>query len=354
MASDEQYIPLQQLPSAHETEAQSSADYFTLPSRILSFEDEFDDEDDIYRGEPLQPSSPPRTPRPESVSSSSSSSSDSSVFGGRLGAISGIVERAISHWAKAWNSSSSLTDSSSTSSMSSQPSVVTTSRSFLTRRRRRRTSGSDVQIARSELEVHARIRARAEARQVPREFILYTPQTSDSPMGRGKARPARDHDGVLRTTSLPEIISELSLALKDNQRFRRAQYALKDSTLASHGNNTYTPPDEGMTVPPLLVHDYMLPDQGASTSHIRLLENGRGRQRGRKGKQRAALSERTPGPVKITKVPSDSEMDQAWWLDVASPTWEDMRAIGKVFKILLHAVSMPNAHVYCSYCIFIL
>ena len=127
MASDEQSIPLEELPQSHGAQAEHDhTDYFalpTLPTRTLTFEYDDDDEDDIYRGEPPQPPSPPRSPRPDSVSSSSSStsssSSSSSVFGGRLGAISGIVERAISHWARAWNSSSSLSDTSSTTSSTS-------------------------------------------------------------------------------------------------------------------------------------------------------------------------------------------------------------------------------------------
>ncbi|KIP03961.1 hypothetical protein PHLGIDRAFT_121120 [Phlebiopsis gigantea 11061_1 CR5-6] len=345
MASDQQPILLEELPQLHHAEVQHPADYFAIATRTLTFEEDHDDEDDIYRGEAPQPASPPRSPRPESISSSSSSSStsssssSSSVFGGRLGAISGIVERAISHWARAWKSSSSLSsDASSTTSSSTQPSIITTSRSHMARRKRRRSSISEVQYARSELEVHARIRARAEARQVPREFILYTPQTLETPVGKAKARPARDQSGILRTSSLHEIVTELSLALKDNQRFRRAQNAARPHVPNFAASQPNTPPEEDRLMPPFCVHDYMMPNSRESpASRTREGDRSHVHRRGRKGKQRAT---RSPAPVKITKTPSNSELDQAWWLDVANPTWEDMRVIGKLLH--LHPLTLED------------
>ena len=203
------------------------------------------------------------------------------------------------------------------------------SRSYLARRRRRRPSFAEVHNAKSEYEVQARIRARAEARQVPREFILYTPEIPEPhASGRSKPRPVRDEDGVLRTSSLPLIIGELSLALKDNQKNRRAQQAAHESGTTSH-TPSRTPPEEKVFEPPIHIHDYMMPPT-VSSSRGPGADTARDRRRGKKGKQRADRPVSGVPPPQVSKTLSDSELDRAWWLDVANPTWEDMRAIGKV------------------------
>ncbi|TFY82653.1 hypothetical protein EWM64_g1359 [Hericium alpestre] len=66
------------------------------------------------------------------------------------------------------------------------------------------------------------------------------------------------------------------------------------------------------SLPPLPHQDYMLPDDGKSI------------------------------PPKTKKSPVDDGPGphQAWWLDVASPTWEDMRAIGKLLQ--LHPLTLED------------
>ena len=58
-------------------------------------------------------------------------------------------------------------------------------------------------------------------------------------------------------------------------------------------------------------------------------EDTRTHRRGRKGKQRSAPPT-LPAAPPLTRDISDGSSDKAWWLDVSNPSWEDMRAIGKV------------------------
>ena len=284
------------------------------------------DNGDIYRGEPPTPS---RTPRPESLSSiaPSTSSSSSFAFGGRLGAISALVEHAITHWARAWASTSSLGSSSSSSSTSTN-SITTKSR---TRKRRRRRSLADLHNAKSEREVAARIRAREEARQIPREFVLHTPPSLSAGSrpshrdGTQSGEPQANLDDILHTTELPLIISKLNMALKDNFKVRRAQGPVRVSAPRSKSVNTQQALDMSS---PLLHHDYMLPeDLARRIASPEALVDPSGR-KSRKSKQRASKPERSMSAP--PRVPTEKEMDRAWWLDVSSPTWEDMRTIAKV------------------------
>ncbi|KAJ3558813.1 hypothetical protein NM688_g704 [Phlebia brevispora] len=300
-------------------------DYFSVLPQRESFEEEYN-EGDIYRGE----HSPTR---PESISSSSSSSqtssssSSSSVFGGRLGAISTLVEHAIARWARARASTSSLETASTASTAPS--SIVTMSRSYLSRRRRRRSSIADVHNARSEREVAARIRAREESRQIPREFVLYTPVPASERKARPRPTVHTDQRGILRTTSLQLILSELNVALKSNFRTRRAHERL--GTMPPHT----LPHLAGSSQPVILMpqQDYMMPyspEEGKTPSH-----EAQHHRRGRKGKQRA-LTE----PLPLSRSPLSPKADRAWWLDISSPTWEDMRAIGKLLH--LHPLTLED------------
>ncbi|KAI0094857.1 hypothetical protein BDY19DRAFT_914959 [Irpex rosettiformis] len=338
----------QQIPDFyyHLEHSETAHNYFS-PSHHITFDDAngHNEDHDIYRGEPPpEPPSTPRTPRPPSVashssssSSGSSSSSDSSMFGGRLGAISTIVERAISHWARAWVSSSSLSDSSSSSSSPSRSSAVNASRSIISRRRRRRFSVADIHNARSEWEIHARIKAREEARQVPREFLLYSPRLGEA-TAQKTARKSRAVDvgseplGVLRTTVLPLILQELSKSMKTTARSRRSQ---ESSSLPSPASYPSSGQSSG-AFDGLRFRDFALPPvEPLGDYRPPLLEDARTRRRGRKGKHRDA-----PVAPLMTRDISDGSTDKAWWLDVANPTWEDMRAIGKLLH--LHPLTLED------------
>lgn len=259
------------------------------------------DESDIYRGTPPSPS----MDRSRSLDSIASSSSSESFFGrGRLGAIAAVVELAISRWARG-NSFGS-----SSSSSSSDTSSVTPSRSQRARLQRRRSSVGTLQTVQSERDFAARIhriKAREESRQTPRKFALYLPPSLFvEQLGTEKGEHTKR---IIWTASLPLVLGQLDAALKKAAKYRRGQ-------LRTHIPR-YFP--KGMHTPH---HDYMLPRDVTA----QLAKNdGNTLPSGRKGKHRTVASSDTP----ITST-DKTTAKKAWFLDVASPTWEDMRAIGKV------------------------
>lgn len=181
--------------------------------------------------------------------------------------------------------------------------------------------------------MHARIRAREEARQVPREFVLYAPSaTEQKTKSRGRAVDVGvEPPGVLRTTSLPLILQGLNKALKD--RTRRTQSGAK--SLAAPGAPEAGERERDAIMAPARHHDYMLPAEasaGPSGGQYPVLEDARMRRRGRKGKHRSDVvpAPVAPIPPRMSRDASGSGSDKAWWLDISSPTWEDMRTIGKV------------------------
>ncbi|KAI0825063.1 hypothetical protein BC628DRAFT_1375272 [Trametes gibbosa] len=290
--------------------------------------DSEDDNQDIYRGPPPEP---PRSPSLSSASSrpSSSSSSGGSVFGGRLGAISAGVEHAISRWARAWMSTSSL---SSSSSSSSSASIITFAKSQTTRRRKRRPrSLATIHNARSEREVAARIRAREDLRNVPRGFVLYTPTPSTTGTERGRRREV-PHEPVFRTMSLPDVTTRLNVVLKERTKTRR-----------NRAEQT-TPLSPRPLSPPH--NDYMLLDESRVARSTSGLPVPASLSRDPKGKQRASTpyDELTMSGASTTKsqLPGslNSPVPKAWWLDVSSPTWEDMCAIGKLLH--LHPLTLED------------
>ncbi|KAH9898329.1 hypothetical protein C8Q73DRAFT_727005 [Cubamyces lactineus] len=298
--------------------------YVQNPADFTDVSDSEGEEQDIYRGH--RPS-PPRSPSPSSSErSSSSSSSSSSVFGGRLGAISAGVEHAISRWARAWTSSSSLS-----SSTSSSASVITLTKSQAARRRKRRPrSLATIHNARSEREVAARIRAREDLRNIPRGFVLYTPSSEHTAGKSQTTRPQVPQEPVFRTTSLPDLTTRLSAVLKDRARARRIR----------------TEPVSPLPSRPLSPHqDYMLSDENDVARPSLSLPMSR---HSAKGKQRAVMnmhgSTHSTPAASTTKsqLPGSmhSRVPKAWWLDVSSPTWEDMCAIGKLLH--LHPLTLED------------
>lgn len=315
--------------------------YVQNPAELTDGSGDEDEEHDIYRG---TPPTPPRSPSPmpsSSSSTSSSSSSSLSVFGGRLGAISAGVENAISRWARAWMSSSTLSSSSSSS-----VSVASQSKSHTTRRRKRRPrSIATIHNARSEREVAARIRAREDLRTIPRGFVLYTPKlpivgARSQAAAERKAARAALQDPILRSTSLEVITSRLNTVLRERAKARRVRMEhpqTQTQVRATPPTVTVSPPSRPLSP---LHQDYMLSDaSNVARSSPSIPGYGPRRMDGRdgKGKHRASTVQISQSPVVVPSVsppPSITVEPQrapkAWWLDVTSPTWEDMCAIGKV------------------------
>lgn len=259
------------------------------------------DNDDIYRGQ--QPDHHTLESRPNSPSSSSSSSSSSAASG--LGAIAAVVELAISRWARGNSSSSSLSSSSSSSS----DSISTLSRPRRSRRRQNRPSADH--NARSERDILARLKARQETRQIPREFVLYVPPTLQVslPANIRRDQTITEDNGMLRTYLLPIILNRMNATLKASARFRQ-----QDRVRSAQATKT-------SPAIPDLTSD-AAPGRVPSLTELEELRQAI------KGKQRETKPRSSSG---FTSPPDSRSNAQqpAWWLDVSSPTGEDMRALGK-------------------------
>ena len=257
-----------------------------------------DEFEDIYRGEPSSASPPPPSPLPrqtglafETHSTASSVSSSSIIVGRRIGAIALVVEQAISRWVGTHASDSSTSLSSSASSASSR-------RTRSTRRNHNRKHAESVSIhnAARERSLRERRRVHEESRATPRGFTLFLPpelaypQLSEAAFGG----PSSTFDGpkrVMQTTSLPDILTRLEAALKQSSRVRKAR--LKEAP--AHAGNEASQKGK---------NKYQEPHDRAS---------GGG------------------GPHRAPSAGAASSKSQCgWWLDVTSPTWDDLRSIGKV------------------------
>jgi magnesium transporter len=270
---------------------------------------------DIYRGD-LTPT--PQTSRPESVASQRSFSTVSTdsfrLSGGRIGTLATHLERAITRWARKNGADSSSSLNSDTSSSSSRSSFRTANKS--TRRKRRPPSLADIQHrVQSERAVAARIRARELRRTVPREFNLYIPPLCSSQ----EVGPIQEEEQVVRTFSLDAILPHLESVLRKPRRSRhRARRAELDQPHHSHPLR----PQEGRSA-----EDEPGNASGADAS------DGTSHKEG-KGKHRLSSTAPPPSPPQATFTPQidpdAGKPSQAWWLDVASPSWEDLRTLGRV------------------------
>jgi magnesium transporter len=270
---------------------------------------------DIYRGEPSQPQQPPNT-APSIISTSTSSSASSLLAASRLGAIAAKLELAISRWAKNVRGNS-FSASESSSSHSTSSSIVTLTKPQHTRWRRR-SSVSSLRTLQSEREISARIsrmKALEESRRIPRHFTLYLPLSISlrSPQNHsGAAMDIEDrqttNQSLTSSTSLTLVLNQLDLAIKKTERNRRTRQRHRNPP-RNTSNLDFS------SFPSQLVHDNQFgsgPDPRAP--------------RGRKGKHRESSTAAESTPIMEEPI----SKSQAWFLDVANPTWADLRAIGKV------------------------
>ena len=297
----------------HHTDPSSAPLQAQYEGPQLSVED--NEDADIFRGEP-----PPRVPSPMSIAPSSSSSG-SSLLGGRFTAIAAIVELAISRWARATSSSSSISSDNS----SIRSSVLTLSRPRTGRRRRRLSLTSSLQ---SERDLAAKYRAREQSRHIPREFVLYLPPSIDSRAAPiiSALRAGTEHQTlpkhILRTSSLSPILGQLDTALKQYAKPRRAHRSRPMSP-------DWVPPIPASHQNYMLPHPILLPSGPASFADQGMFHTTR------KGKERRTVHPQIPPPMSIpSELGTFNRVPKAWWLDISSPTWEDLRAIGKVGSIL--------------------
>jgi magnesium transporter len=262
----------------------------------------------------------PQSLKQESIASQSSPSTASSNSphhaGRRIGALATRLERAITRWARTnWADSSSTLDSVS-SSTSSRSSFRTANKSA--RRKRRPPSFADIQHRmQSERAVAARLRARELRRIVPREFNLYIPPLHPS---QGE-EPIDEAEQIVRTFSLDQMLPHLESVLRKYDKPRRSRHHARAQSAEldqpHYPHNLCPRQDPSSEGEPSNV-------SRADPSYITSRKE-------EKGKHKLAPP---PHPPQVT-TPSPRDLDpgnpqQAWWLDVASPSWEDMKSLGKV------------------------
>lgn len=311
-------------PKPHDSDALSSSyPLNTIPSNpvpSLGAQNPIRDmpsEDDIYRGK--VPTALPAIAESVAPASSTSSSSGSFITG-RLGTLATVLENAITRWARRRSSSASASSSSSSSSSSSasfHSSTYAPSRPRHSRRRKRRTSFANMRSTHSEREVAARLRVRREIRRVDRGFTLYLPPSLNPEITTTRLSESLDRpqQSVPHTTSLPVALNCLEAALKKASRAKRGKGKQRQFSLGT---------------PPLsLYHDYMSDDvlcRPASFGDLSaaLPPSVQGKQKEFSPGNRTS-NEPVPGGS-----PEFNRAPKAWWLDVASPTWDDLQTIGKV------------------------
>ncbi|KAG1749948.1 uncharacterized protein EDB91DRAFT_1235379 [Suillus paluster] len=275
-----------------------------------------DRNDDIYRGDV------PHAPAPtiaESVAPASSTSSSGTFITGRLGALAAVVEHAITRWARRRSSSASISSPSS-SSTSFRSSIYAPSRPRQTRRRQRRTSSANMRSTHSEREVAARLRVRQKIRRVDRGFTLYLPPSLSPEIAVTRLSESlnRPQQPVSRTTSLPVALNWLEAALKNASRGKKSKGKQRQLSLG--------------TPPPSLHHHYMsdsVPSRSASFGDLSttLQSSVQGKRKEYFPRNRTPHDPTPGGSHEFNRAP------KAWWLDVASPTWDDLQTIGKLLHI---------------------
>jgi magnesium transporter len=276
---------------------------------------------DIYRGRTSSVTTISRPPSPDDDLSLRPSLSDSMLGRGRLGALAAVVELAITRWARR---NSSVRSSSSSSNSGSS---AATSRSQRARLRKRRSSVGTLQTVQSELDIAARIKwmkAREEQRQIPREFTLYLPPSLS---------PARLlHEPMIRritrTTSLSLVLAQLDSILKPTLKPRRTQQQSRGSKAKGTVH--------------VACSDHIFIDAATTAARFAFSERIVLHQ----GKARAGSRPRIQENTMAVK--SAARKPKAWFLDVASPTWEDLQAIGKVRACILYRTHIQLSFLVAS------
>lgn len=266
-------------------------------------------EGDIYRGE--VPPAP--VPTAESVAAAASTTSSSGTFiTGRLGALAALVEHAITRWARSRRQGSSASSQSS-GSTSLRSSIYTPSRPRLSRWRQRRNSSAKSRSIHSEREVAARLRVRHKISRVDRGFTLYIPPNLNPEISVTQLLESFDTpQSISRTTSLPIVLNRLEAALKKASRLNKVKAKGKQR-------------QHSLGLPPLSLHHNFMSHttRAASFGDLSALRSSRKQKEHSKG-TRTPNDTISEGSRELNRAP------KAWWLDVVSPTWDDLQTIGKV------------------------
>jgi len=178
----------------------------------------------------------------------------------------------------------------------------------------------------SEREIAAhitRMKALEESRQIPRIFILYLPPSTDSTRPSGRTLRDSDDDShsgrITQTNSLSLVLTQLDAVLHTTMKSwcHLGKAPRRSRSLISR---------------PIRPQGAGKPSRSSSSGpHTR---------KGRKEKAREGASS---GGRHIRLAELSGKPPKAWFLDVASPTWEDLRTIGKVRRFLKFQVALTYA-----------
>ena len=172
------------------------------------------------------------------------------------------------------------------------------------------------------------MKALEKSREIPREFALYLPPAAHQLPGSfiGTDMNTRKEMGdrrILWTTSLPLVLAQLDIASRKSGKHRRLRHhqneTLTEQTSSVAASHTLTQTFPGIPSP--------------STSQVRSSSPGPSR-KAKKGKEREAQV----GNEKLISISTQEDSPPrpaAWFLDVANPTWADLRAIGKVRPLII-------------------
>ena len=178
---------------------------------------------------------------------------------------------------------------------------------------------------------------REASRIVPREFVLFLPPeystTSRPPSSTlGGVIESNEQDRVLRTPSLKLVLAQLGTALKRNAKTQRPPRPAF-TTASRNGTPKHTP----MSLPSTSGKRSAVPND---VPHVAFDVNPSAtrppRDRRPATGHKKAKGKQWEAPRQIfwqeqTRATGGASFSQrAWWLDVASPTWDDMRSLGKV------------------------
>lgn len=186
-----------------------------------------------------------------------------------------------------------------------------------------------------------RRQARAMSRAAPREFVLFLPHHLSLSMPSSALGDEKADVGEyisrreLKTASLKLVLAQLGVALKQNAKSTRPPRPTGLAKGMAHNTGTSQSaqtvdrqqtrdgPHVAFSVPPTEVDMH--------------LTKGLGEMRNRKGKPREV-----PRQFFLQEKSENLTPDRqpCWWLDVASPTWDDMRAIGKLLQ--LHPLTLED------------
>ncbi|KAI1797946.1 hypothetical protein LXA43DRAFT_982741 [Ganoderma leucocontextum] len=163
------------------------------------------------------------------------------------------------------------------------------------------------------------------------------------PVERRAARIALvNQDPILRTKDLEEVTARLNVVLRERAKAHRVRTDPLPLPPSLAPIPSSSPPMCAVSLP---LQDYMLSDESAVARSTPTLpaSSTTPKEKESKGKQKPPVvhtSTALPPPKLATIQLEPQRVAKAWWLDVSSPSWEDMCQIGKLLG--LHPLTLED------------